>query len=315
MNCRFARCGFTLVELLVVIAVVAILIALLLPAVGSVRAAARRTQCLNHVKQLGLALHNYHDVHRVFPPGVVGDVNSLGDPGTAEGSPLSWMQPLLPYLEQTSLYNEISPHFASTLAAHRYPLRHTVVPVLTCPSDPNAPKIARPPSGDWGNIGFGGNYLLCSGSQTLTPGESPYGQNRNGMFYARSQTRLADVVDGASNTLMGAEAVVAPDSGITPTTQDMRGQYFFARRGGVLFSTHMPPNTFTGDRSSSCVDLPHAPCGERGLTDMVYYARSLHAGGVNALLADGSVRFVADSIDLLLYRALGTRAGGEPTTF
>ena len=303
--------GFTLIELLVVIAIIAILLALLLPAVQQAREAARRAQCKSRLKQIGLALCNYHDVHSVFLMGVAGDVNSLGNPGTAEGSPISWMPPLLPYLEQQPLYAVMSPHFSTDLAAHRYPGIHTPLPVFCCPSDPNSPKDAKPPSGSWGDIGFAGNYVLCFGSTTLTPAESPYGRDRDGLFFARSHIGFRDITDGSSNTLMGSETVVVPDTGTTATTQDMRGQYHFGRRGGMLFSTGEPPNTAVGDRESSCIDMPAAPCGPRGLTDMVTYARSQHRGGVFGMLADGSVRFISDTVDAGVYRGLGTRDGGE----
>jgi prepilin-type processing-associated H-X9-DG protein len=129
------------------------------------------------------------------------------------------------------------------------------------------------------------------------------------MFYVQSQTRITDVSDGTSNTLMASEILVVPDSS---SANDMRGRYSNSWEGNSLFSTLYPPNTTVGDRQKySCIPLPQAPCATAG--DNVLSARSRHTGAVNALLADGSVRPIVNTVDLTVYQALGTRAGGEPS--
>ena len=123
----------------------------------------------------------------------------------------------------------------------------------------------------------------------------------------KSATRFAHIVDGTSNTLMGSEIIISPDV----TLHDTRGRYWNnARQGSVLFSTLYPPNTSVPDRLEWCQSIPHAPC-RLTTTDIVLSARSHHAGIVNALLADGSVRPIADSVNATTYASLGTRAGGE----
>ncbi len=308
------RSGFTLVELLVVIAIIGVLIALLLPAVQQAREAARRMQCTNNQKQLGIAMHNYHDTFSHFPPGVVGLVNyDATDPLNFQNTPPTWMQMLLPFIEQGNLYEQMQPHFDQGLRAATAPGRFTVIDGLTCPSDANAPKITDIEPAVWsGNFGFAGNYVACSGSGYFTTTADPYMQNSNGMFYAKSKTDFADVTDGTTNTLMMGEILVVPD--IAPrnsTNQDLRGSYYFGRRAAGCFSAREGPNTIVGDRLSSCRNLPRTPCNGQGTDNMIMHARSLHPGGANVTLGDGSVRFVPETVDRAVFQAFGTRNGGE----
>ncbi len=306
--------GFTLVELLVVIAIIGVLIALLLPAVQQAREAARRMQCANNQKQLGIAMHNYHDTFGNFPPGVVGRVNyDATDPNNFENTPPTWMQMLLPFIEQGNLYDQMKPHFDQGLRAATAPGRFTIIEGLMCPSDANAPKITNIEPSTWsGNFGFAGNYVACSGSDYFTPSSDPHMQNNNGMFFARSKTDFADVVDGTTNTFMMGEILVVPD--VAPrnsTNQDLRGSYYFGRRAAGCFSTREPPNSLVGDRLSSCRNLPRTPCNGQGTDNMIILARSLHPGGANMTLGDGSVRFVAETINRSVFQGFGTRAGSE----
>ena len=325
--------GFTLVELLVVIAIIAILIALLLPAVQAAREAARRMECTNNLKQIGVAMHNYHSTHGVFPVGQYDYMATLAG-GPHHGNPellghLSmeqscWMQQILPYLGEQPLYDLISPNFdieynfgtdGTDRGAAFWEGRETTVSTLTCPSDGAHP--AYDPDGG----GFKGNYIMCAAGDT-TMGERTGSCNfcpddLNGVFYMLSWTKVADVFDGTSNTLMGSELIVIP-GGVPATTipsGDSRGAYYNSFRGGVLFTALWPPNTSVADRIDD-----HIHCDDTGFEDIapciftgewVVSARSYHAGGVNASLVDGSVRFVSENIERHVFQAMGTRNGGE----
>jgi prepilin-type N-terminal cleavage/methylation domain-containing protein/prepilin-type processing-associated H-X9-DG protein len=318
-NTRVARRpAFTLVELLVVIAILAVLIGLLLPAVQKVREAAARLKCQNNLKQVGLALHAYHDALNFFP---AGQDNVIGNQWTANlprWDRACWFQRILPFVEQGNLYrllqsymtgNPPAPYITFAVNGNAQqpsdPGRNTVVPLFVCPADPNSPKNRTVPGNEQG---FHSNYVTCAGSTVYNPPDDPDGTQLNGMFYVYSATRITDVTDGTSNTLMGSEVLVVPDS----TLHDLRGRVYNSWQGNTLFSTLYPPNTPVGDRSSYCVNFPpSAPCQGLTTANVVQSARSQHPGGVNGLLADGSVRFVSNSVALTTWQWLGTRAGGE----
>jgi prepilin-type N-terminal cleavage/methylation domain-containing protein/prepilin-type processing-associated H-X9-DG protein len=306
---RSTRAGFTLIELLVVIAIIAILIGLLLPAVQKVRAAAGGMKCSNNLKQLGLALHSYHDAHACFPPGKFPPMSTI-DAGN-DFDRRTWMPKVLAYLEQEALANEVEAWHTPAPPAMTWqgcPHRWIPMPTLMCPSDPANPKTIT-----YGNTtpetsqSIHGNYVLCAGDDFFDPPYSLDGGDLNGCFYWKSRTRIADVTDGTSNTLLGGELIVVPDR----TTHDIRGRYYNdAHNGSALFSTKYPPDTSVPDRSMWCNPIPRAPCA-LGNTDRVQSQRSYHPGGVNSVFGDGSVRFLADGVNLAVYQALGTRAGGE----
>jgi prepilin-type N-terminal cleavage/methylation domain-containing protein len=309
-----SRRGFTLIELLVVIAIIAILIALLLPAVQQAREAARRTECKNKLKQVGLAMHNYHDTNKGFPMGVFATkLNSAGGPPGA----MSWMPPLLPYFEQNALYDQLKPYM-TTRNSSSFPsaLFNAKLTVLMCPSDPASGKTgevhgtADPPP-DY-NDGFSGNYLMCNGNQEVTETNST---SLNGMFYYQSRTGMRDVTDGTSNTVMGAEINLVPE---VSGQRDWRGRYYRADHLSSLFSTNMPPNTTATDKCRTCPsnpsNPPYAPCAASTPTQVIY-SRSHHPGGVHAVMGDGSVNFFSDNINVTTWRWLGTRAGGEVVSF
>jgi prepilin-type N-terminal cleavage/methylation domain-containing protein len=316
---RFTRRpAFTLIELLVVIAIIAVLIGLLLPAVQKVREAANRMKCGNNLKQIGLALHNYHDTNQCFPPG---QDNAIGNQWTSNlpyWNRACWFQHILPYVEQDDLYKRLKDYMAGnlpapyiTFAANGIPNqpdprgRNTILSLFVCPTDANSPK-GRTALGN--EQGFHSNYVTCAGSTVYNPPEDPDGTRLNGIFYAYSKTRIADVRDGTSNTLMGSEILVVPDT----TQHDLRGRVYNSWQGNTLFSTLYPPNTPVGDVSSYCIDSPpSAPCQELSTTDVVQSARSQHPGGVNILRADASVRFVSNTVALTTWQWLGTRAGDE----
>jgi prepilin-type processing-associated H-X9-DG protein len=161
--------------------------------------------------------------------------------------------------------------------------------------------------------------VLCAGSTVFNPTTDPLGENLNGLFYCLSKTKITGITDGTSNTLMSSEIILVPDeTGVTfqpgpdGVQHDLRGRYYNTWQGNVLFTTLQPPNTSVGDTSDYCRDgiVPQAPC-ILSATNTAQYARSFHTGGVNAGLADGSVRFISNNINLVVYQALSTRAGGE----
>ncbi|QDU62858.1 hypothetical protein Pan216_37310 [Planctomycetes bacterium Pan216] len=317
-----SRRAFTLVELLVVIAIIGVLVALLLPAVQQAREAAARSQCANNLKQLGVALHNYHDSHRVMPPGTTGLVNAGSGPDTTR-FPITWMPMVLPFMDQQPIWDRIVPDIQSGRRSHRFDQRKQVISGLVCPSDPNGGKVSAHPSDEYYDHGFCGNYTLSYGSKTLTPDAvindpddtlddqtDHNAVNRDGMFYSRSSIGLDDLEDGTTKTIMGSELLVVPNQ---TSSVDLRGAYYFGRRGSAIFSTMNPPNSPVADRMSSCLSMPGAPC-TIGTDSMIFHARSAHPGGVNAMMADGSTTFISNSVDTHIYRGLGTRSAspGEP---
>ena len=296
------RCAFTLIELLVVIAIIAILIGLLLPAVQKIREAANRMKCSNHLKQVALGMHNYHDAVGKLPPGIsAGLYPTAPDPDRR-----CWLHFMMSYLEQDSQQRSLEALLAANPSAYTIVFPGFDIPIksLQCPSDPASPKtqtVAGNPQGAHGN------YAGCAGS-TIYNVSNASAFNLNGIFYGASQTRLSDVTDGLTNTLLLGEVIVVPDS----TQHDLRGRYHNSVCGGAIFTTVNPPNTSVGDAlpGNYCVPTTKAPCAN-GASQFATYARSYHSGGTNAGLGDGSVRFIRNTINAQTFRDLGTRAGGE----
>ncbi len=330
---RQPRSAFTLVELLVVIAIIGILIALLLPAVQAAREAARRSQCVNNVKQVGLALHNFVSAHGSFPHGtynLIDDYNN-GTPPPYNGynERRCWMHDILPFLEEPALYESIDryvrlqPNSTANSGPNcmSAPQRWQTVPALMCPSDPANPKVITCSNGGpgpggtlMGSQGFSGNVVALAGNDYFNPTGAASSKSLNGVFFAISTVRTRDITDGTSKTLLTSEIVLVTD---TANQDDIRGRYHNSRHGTTLFSTRLPPNSSNPDQMWFCISgQPMAPVvfQDPGVPGVFLLARSYHPGGVNAGMADGSVRFVPDEIDPLLYKALGTRNGAETTT-
>lgn len=291
--------GFTLIELLVVIAIIAILVSLLLPAVQAAREAARRTQCKNNLKQIGLALHNYHDVHRTFPSGwiAVEDFRANAHDGL---NGAAWGTMILPMLEQGPLYSLFDPNFAIT-APENVLFSSSVLPAFQCPSDPKPETWEINEEGDPSNIlatlptanyvGVFGTEELdgCENAAGVAPVSSAGQCQGDGIFYHNSSVRLRDVTDGTTNTFMVGERKTDAARGWFSTWPGMvaEGEEAFQR---VLGSSDHPPN----DPAAHFDDFSSA-----------------HTGGAQFCLGDGSVRFVSENIDEGVYHGLATIQGGE----
>ncbi|MGL6094967.1 MAG: DUF1559 domain-containing protein, partial [Fimbriiglobus sp.] len=290
-ECRAARRrGFTLIELLVVIAIVAILIGLLLPAVQKVRAAAARAKCGSNLKQIGIALHLYHDANGRFPPGTH---NLYDETDVGPQDRRCWVHDILPYVDQEPLYRQFEAFMpAPPTGALYFPGRGTVLPLFVCPADPVGPKTAT--FADRPQQGFSGNYVGNAGDDYFTDTSTAASATRAGVLFARSRISNAHVRDGMSNTALVSEILLAPDA----TNHDTRGRYFNPTHSGVAFSARLPPNTNVADVFMWCAASPpvYAPCTSSNQY-MFVLARSRHTGGVNLATADGAVRFVANTVD------------------
>ena len=323
-RCRTARRprGFTLIELLVVIAIIAILISLLLPAVQQAREAARRSQCQNNLKQLALALHNYESTHRVFPPGTL-------------GYPYVWSAhaQLLPFVDQGNLGNFLdydvpplsafnSGGFNATIVNANDASARTRLPLMVCPSDKDAV-----PEGVYGGV----SYPACVGSGVNGTDASDDGSNASadGVIFQRSKIRFRDVTDGGSNTVAFGEQLIGDGISTAPVNADYRFRVvelasgtqttpsaclpgaapaWSGQRGGKWVNGHLADtmyNHWYGPNSSS------PDCHNTYHNFALPSARSAHEGGVQAAFVDGSCRFISENVNLTIWRAIATRAGGE----
>jgi prepilin-type N-terminal cleavage/methylation domain-containing protein/prepilin-type processing-associated H-X9-DG protein len=318
---RSRRSGFTLIELLVVIAIIAVLIALLLPAVQQAREAARRTQCKNNLKQLGLALHNYTDTYGGFPMGkntTVAGVSATNLPAQAR---------ILPYIDQGNLYAQINFNVAGSNALNAIPFAVTL-PAFRCPSDAdNMQAVVGGRSNYYTNTGTG----VLNGLPPTLASDSNFGLPApNGVIYQDSYTRFGDISDGTSTTALMSERRLGDGSnGIaTRETDTFQPGTHPSNDDEVWNDCHsMNVNDLTKQGKSNA----GAPWLVPDHTTTYYYhtmgpndlscmfppgriattANSRHTGGVHVLLCDGSVRFASSSIDLKVWRAVGTRNGSE----
>ena len=295
-----ANRGFTLVELLVVIAIIGILIALLLPAVQAAREAARRSQCTNNLKQLGLALHNYHDVHLSFPPG-----------GWSTRNQLAWTVSILPFIEQQPLYDTFN-QGASSYSGNFGPATNRVDAFL-CPS---SRKLYSTQAAE--AVGaqqcYTTHYYGVMGPQGINPisGAAYGGLNdtsttdlggfaNQGILYVDSSTRMAEVLDGTSNTFLVGEL-----------SWEDANVYRAWHRGAHAYDSS------TGEGAAAAMKNI-----EYGI-NLVRYSSgpffndvsmgSMHPGGTHFAIADGSVRFVSETVDMILYFAAASRNGKEAKT-
>jgi prepilin-type processing-associated H-X9-DG protein/prepilin-type N-terminal cleavage/methylation domain-containing protein len=280
------RTGFTLIELLVVIAVIGVLIGLLLPAVQRVREAASRTQCVNQLKQIGLALQNYHDLAGAFPPGYVSNFDGAGnDTGPGWG----WAAFILPQLEQQNLYNTI-PFPQPIEAPASSGVRVTPLKFYLCPSDHTELTWTARKHDALGNP-VAPICDVASANYVGVFGVTEPGVDGEGIFSRNSHVRIADIKDGTSQTLMVGERA----SSVAPAT------WVGAVTGAEIFP-YNSSNMVLGHTGES--EGPATPVDINGFS-------SRHSGGVNFLFADGHVQFLTGSISQPVYEALSTRAGGE----
>ena len=313
------RSGFTLIELLVVIAIIAVLIGLLLPAVQAAREAVRRIQCVNNLKQIGLAIHAYESTSGCIPPGYLsGPGVGFRDPDTGDWGPgWGWLTVLLPGLEQRNLYNSLNINLVCWDAANTTSVQFAP-PVYLCSSanNPSLTVAIMDPNQDlWQNALFGrANYVhnvgmndVWSAPATLNYDDPVTGAN--GPMYRNSRVTFAAVTDGLSNTIAAGERTPFLSDSVWPGVVPGSAHFSYGQFAnddwdgpGSYVASNSGPSIY---EAPAIIHPPNSPVGD---TDEMY---SLHPGGANILLCDGSVRFIKASIYLSTWAALSSRCGGE----
>lgn len=321
---RRARCGFTLVELLVVIAIIGILIALLLPAVQAAREAARRAQCTNNLKQLALGQHNYADSYKTFTPGAIW--MGTGNPtenGRDANWGATWTIMLLPYFEQRALHDQYDSRLRARTGDATTPnnmVARTDLSAMKCPSHP---AITDRLKQDFDGF-TKGNYAACAGAgRTMSAGDFGDAQRRGCFSVVRQNgASFADITDGSSNVVMLSEIVaVRSDS-------DDRGAWGWC--AGAMFcgrATCGSSNRVFTPNTTQYMDCPPYSWNVTNVNTFNWRsdlddsgagggvgARGFHPGGVNAAVADGSVRFLSETVDQTLYLNILAIADGNPVT-
>jgi prepilin-type N-terminal cleavage/methylation domain-containing protein len=297
--------GFTLIELLVVIAIIAVLIALLLPAVQQAREAARRSTCKNNLKQIGIGLHNYHETHKMYPPGYVWDA-----PSQAANEQWGWPAFLLPQIDQAPLFEQLGVNdftlrqvlATGTGATGKAPLLQTPLAVYRCPTDPggnNGANLVHQDRHFGGGVGTGegslgnflpavSNYMGVAGNRERTASQAAANTNgmddTNGIFSWNSRVAERDVVDGLSNTFMVGER----------DAETCRGGTWIGVRNAWSGTGARGHWVVLGGAHGASTVLNAPPWNGNNLCGEGF--SSLHAGGAHFLLGDGSVRFISENI-------------------
>lgn len=340
MKAKYANAGFTLVELLVVIAIIGVLVSLLLPAVQQAREAARRMQCVNHMKQIGLGLHNYHDTHLAFPS-IKGGPDYSGSTSTGLIYRMGPYPRMASFLEQQAIYEEAMS--VVSVPTYSHPIQDYEIPILLCPSDITSGAL----EGTTGKL----NYAFCVGDNRINQDHTGNHRHSRGMFSIYSWPTFADIVDGTSNTIAVSEFIRPASHGdfgdivnlggtftlsecvasYDHSSKQYTGSSWLAARGWrwhdafvafSVFQTLLPPNSPSCSSTSGWSASTGSQYG-------VYSASSRHPGGCNVMMADGSVRFIAETIDagslstaiptttqtgasnFGVWGALGTKSSGE----
>jgi prepilin-type N-terminal cleavage/methylation domain-containing protein/prepilin-type processing-associated H-X9-DG protein len=323
--------AFTLIELLVVIFVIGILSALLLPAVQAARESARRVQCTNNLKQLGIAMHNYNSVMGRLPIGRMGLNYTYPIVVTPSLNRRTWAFSIMPFIEQISVFQSVN--FCVLFDdAPNSTVVQMYVTAFHCPSDPNTnlqeTALTSTPR-------FGGNYVVNWGNMHFNQADTPNGRGGTlwnspnpflgplgdtvwflGAPFSGNVSRdLSYITDGTSNTLLMAEVIVGAD-GASNTFIDSRGDIYNDDQTCTVFTAYTTPNSPYPDSVGYC-HYPYRlnpPCTTAGSAPVFNAARSMHPGGINCLFVDGRVRFVRNSIDIFTWRSLSTATGGELTS-
>jgi prepilin-type N-terminal cleavage/methylation domain-containing protein len=299
MSASRSRAGFTLIELLVVIALVATLIALLLPAVQQARESARQTECRNHLKQFGLALHDYHNVHRTFPPSSTSDVEQGGWIGNPQARHLhSWCEFVLPQLDQATLFNQVD-FRVSSFHPNNQPVATTKLPVFRCPSFNGPVRSGQRNYTRFGDFALSNYVAMGSTSVGVIYGGNSGLFAPDGCLYPLSSTAMRSITDGLSNTILLVE-----------TREE---EYAAWTDGGVMAVVALRYDdgnspTYAGTELA----LNHTPYFDYDNPHVLWGPSSRHAGGAFHLFGDGSVHFVSQHVARAVYAGLTTRAGMEP---
>jgi prepilin-type N-terminal cleavage/methylation domain-containing protein/prepilin-type processing-associated H-X9-DG protein len=296
------RRAFTLIELLVVISIIGVLIALLLPAVLAAREAARRAQCSNELKQIGLAMHNYHSSLNTFPPAYITTlVNNPASPETGPG--WGWGVMILSDLERKPLYNAVNFNLPITDPGSMT-ARTVVLSVYLCPSDSGSGTVTvRDATGQVLLTDLSAGQYVASAGQ-LEPAEYP--DTNNGVFYRNSRNGLREITDGSSTTMMVGErsrnVADATWVGAVPTVQLCTNPKWAVSECGPASTMVL---SHTGSAITGTIYVPNSK------SSMVDDYWSFHPGGCNFLFGDGSVRFIKETVNPSVFSYLSTRAGGE----
>jgi prepilin-type N-terminal cleavage/methylation domain-containing protein/prepilin-type processing-associated H-X9-DG protein len=309
--CRRSPRAFTLIELLVVVAIIAVLIALLLPAVQMAREAARRSQCVNNLKQIGLAINNYHSDFGILPPGRTRSFIN------GHGHCFSAFAQILPQYDQNAIYNSINFDHSADRSVENGTARMQIIETFICPTD--FFKILRSGSAPT-------SYMLATGTM--------YGYAKSdGIFFENSAVRMSDIVDGTAHTVCVGETIRSDgevknnyltlrpedvpltdyDTQCDPTqiSEDARGaRWIYGSPGHSMYNHRRTPNDPRMDcRAGGPQSIQNNTTWDAVSFDIT--ARSRHNGGVHVLFVDGHARFVSDNVDLGIWKAVGTRARQE----
>ena len=348
---KLKKRGFTLIELLVVIAIIAVLVSLLLPAVQQAREAARRTTCKNNLKQIGLALHNYHDVYNTFPPGWVFDATRT--PANFGGNQWGWNAFILPYMDQANVYNQINfnvgfaggldaagADLAETAGTSLHGIENTILPILVCPSNRALPLTYYRGNGTTNSgaraLGGRSNYVGCNGGLFTDQTSPSFLTAQGGTFGGNSKVGIRNMTDGTTNVILvgekkfrevssrrvGFNSIWAGIRTVDPTHTITYANSLPLCVGNTLTKINNLPfvnvGGGTGDApyvnpaATNSASFYEASGSGKGIPDPLWHGfGSDHAGGAQFVLGDGSVRFISENVDATTYTRLGTVSDGN----